>query len=117
MTYCHFGGIGSLTLVPLPHTHQLGSGAAAMPFDVLVAPLPLQHIHKSIAVVGNVDAGKSTLIGTLTTSSLDDGRGKSRTSIMKHRHEIESGRTSTAYPKVLFSQRSMVVKACFAAVL
>eukprot|EP00547_Thalassionema_nitzschioides_P001143 CAMPEP_0194211860 /NCGR_PEP_ID=MMETSP0156-20130528/11274_1 /TAXON_ID=33649 /ORGANISM="Thalassionema nitzschioides, Strain L26-B" /LENGTH=672 /DNA_ID=CAMNT_0038939543 /DNA_START=20 /DNA_END=2038 /DNA_ORIENTATION=+ len=49
-----------------------------------------------IAVVGNVDAGKSSLIGTLTTSCLDDGRGKSRTSIMKHRHEIESGRTSTA---------------------
>ncbi|GKY92782.1 hypothetical protein MPSEU_000248000 [Mayamaea pseudoterrestris] len=49
-----------------------------------------------IAVVGNVDAGKSTLIGTLTTSCLDDGRGKSRTAIMKHRHEIESGRTSTA---------------------
>mmetsp|Transcript_17913 Transcript_17913/g.25265 ORF Transcript_17913/g.25265 Transcript_17913/m.25265 type:complete len:693 (-) Transcript_17913:1582-3660(-) len=49
-----------------------------------------------VAVVGNVDAGKSTLIGTLTTSSLDDGRGRSRTSIMKHRHEIETGRTSTA---------------------
>lgn len=49
-----------------------------------------------VAVVGNVDAGKSTLIGTLTTSCLDDGRGRSRTSIMKHRHEIESGRTSTA---------------------
>ncbi|CAB9505840.1 GTP-binding protein 1 (Fragment) [Seminavis robusta] len=49
-----------------------------------------------VAVVGNVDAGKSTIIGTLTTSSLDDGRGKSRTSIMRHRHEIESGRTSTA---------------------
>ncbi len=49
-----------------------------------------------VAVVGNVDAGKSTLIGTLTTSCLDDGRGRSRTTIMKHRHEIESGRTSTA---------------------
>ena len=49
-----------------------------------------------VAVVGNVDAGKSTLIGTLTTSSLDDGRGKSRTAIMNHRHEIETGRTSTA---------------------
>lgn len=49
-----------------------------------------------VAVVGNVDAGKSTLIGTLTTSMMDDGRGRSRTSIMKHRHEIESGRTSTA---------------------
>jgi hypothetical protein len=49
-----------------------------------------------VAVVGNVDAGKSTLIGSLTTSTLDDGRGKCRTSIMKHRHEIETGRTSTA---------------------
>ena len=49
-----------------------------------------------VAVVGNVDAGKSTLIGSLTTSCLDDGRGRCRTSIMKHRHEIESGRTSTA---------------------
>ena len=49
-----------------------------------------------VAVVGNVDAGKSTLIGTLTSSLLDDGRGSSRTFVMKHRHEIESGRTSTA---------------------
>jgi len=49
-----------------------------------------------VAVVGNVDAGKSTMIGTLTSSLLDDGRGSSRTSIMKHRHEIESGRTSTS---------------------
>jgi len=49
-----------------------------------------------VAVVGNVDAGKSTMIGTLISSCLDDGRGSSRTSIMKHRHEIESGRTSTA---------------------
>merc|ERR1712110_522958 len=54
-----------------------------------------------LAVVGNVDAGKSTLIGTLTTSCLDDGRGKSRTSIMKHRHEIETGRTSTASSHIL----------------
>jgi len=49
-----------------------------------------------VAVVGNVDAGKSTMIGTLTSCTLDDGRGSSRTSIMKHRHEIESGRTSTS---------------------
>jgi len=54
-----------------------------------------------VAVVGNVDAGKSTLIGTLCTSFLDDGRGSSRTAIMKHRHEIESGRTSTATSHLL----------------
>ncbi|KAL7448821.1 hypothetical protein ACHAWC_000954, partial [Mediolabrus comicus] len=54
-----------------------------------------------VTVVGNVDAGKSTLIGTLTTSFLDDGRGSSRTAIMKHRHEIESGRTSTSSSHLL----------------
>jgi elongation factor 1-alpha len=62
--------------------------------DVISNTLSERNIR--VAVVGNVDAGKSTLIGTLTTSSLDDGRGRSRTTIMKHRHEIESGRTSTA---------------------
>ena len=41
------------------------------------------------------------MIGTLTTSMLDDGRGKSRTAIMKHRHETEAGRTSTAMTHLL----------------
>ena len=59
-----------------------------------------------VAVVGNVDAGKSTLIGTLTTSYLDDGRGSSRTAILKHRHEIESGRTSTSSSHLLGFRRS-----------
>ena len=29
----------------------------------------------SIAAIGNVDSGKSTLAGTLTKNVLDDGRG------------------------------------------
>lgn len=70
------------------------SAAATKETNSIQETLSARNIR--VAVVGNVDAGKSTLIGTLTTSSLDDGRGKSRTSIMKHRHEIESGRTSTA---------------------
>ncbi|KAJ3231722.1 hypothetical protein HDU81_003566 [Chytriomyces hyalinus] len=48
-----------------------------------------------IAVVGNVDAGKSTLLGVLTKNVLDDGRGKARINLFKHKHEIESGRTSS----------------------
>jgi GTPase len=64
--------------------------------DVLSVAETLSSRNVRVAVVGNVDAGKSTMIGTLTSSCLDDGRGSSRTSIMKHRHEIESGRTSTA---------------------
>lgn len=48
-----------------------------------------------VAVVGNVDSGKSTLIGTLCHSTLDDGKGSNRRLIAKCQHEIISGRTST----------------------
>ncbi|KAA8652599.1 putative GTP binding protein (GTPBP1) [Aspergillus tanneri] len=48
-----------------------------------------------VAVVGNVDAGKSTMLGVLVKGSLDDGRGKARVNLFRHKHEIESGRTSS----------------------
>ncbi|GAB1214450.1 hypothetical protein ATERTT37_003613 [Aspergillus terreus] len=48
-----------------------------------------------IAVVGNVDAGKSTMLGVLVKGNLDDGRGKARVNLFRHKHEIESGRTSS----------------------
>jgi GTPase len=48
----------------------------------------------SIVVCGPVDAGKSSLVGVLTTGELDDGRGKARKSVFNHSHEQESGRTS-----------------------
>ncbi len=51
--------------------------------------------HLRVAVVGNVDAGKSTLIGSLVTSILDDGRGAARSRIVKHKHELLTGRTSS----------------------
>jgi elongation factor 1-alpha len=51
--------------------------------------------HIRVSVVGNVDAGKSTLIGTLTSSSLDNGKGSNRAKIAKHQHEAETGRTSS----------------------
>lgn len=47
-----------------------------------------------IAVIGNVDTGKTTLLGVLSKGGLDNGRGKARSNIFKHKHEIESGRTS-----------------------
>jgi GTPase len=40
-----------------------------------------------VAVVGNVDAGKSTMLGVLTHGGLDDGRGKCRSMIFRHKHE------------------------------
>ncbi|KAJ3413146.1 hypothetical protein HDV05_008484, partial [Chytridiales sp. JEL 0842] len=52
-------------------------------------------LEMRIAVVGNVDAGKSTLLGVLTKDVLDDGRGKARVNLFRHKHEIETGRTSS----------------------
>jgi elongation factor 1-alpha len=48
-----------------------------------------------IAVLGNVDAGKSTLVGVLTTALLDDGRGSARSKVARFKHERVTGRTSS----------------------
>ena len=68
-----------------------------------------------IAVVGNVDAGKSTLLGVLTHNCLDNGRGHARyfyfgsyyaqtilrQKLFRHKHEIETGRTSSVGNEIL----------------
>lgn len=54
-----------------------------------------------VAVVGNVDAGKSTLLGVLTHGELDNGRGFARQRLFRHKHEIESGRTSSVGNDIL----------------
>lgn len=40
-----------------------------------------------IVIAGNVDSGKSTLVGVLTKGILDNGRGSSRTKIFNYPHE------------------------------
>lgn len=54
-------------------------------------------------MVGNVDAGKSTLLGVLTHGELDNGRGHARQRLFRHKHEIESGRTSSVGNDILGS--------------
>lgn len=76
------------------------------------------------AVVGNVDSGKSTTLGVLTRGmfffslsgnsfsidsrrnhkigALDDGRGRARVGLFRHKHEIETGRTSSVGMEVWF---------------
>ena len=61
--------------------------------------LDVDHNNKNVeirlAIVGNVDSGKSSLISVLSNNVLDDGRGYARSLIMKHQHEKETGRTSS----------------------
>ena len=47
--------------------------------------------HLLVGVVGHVDHGKSTLVGTLTSGSLDNGSGRTRIYLDVQKHEIERG--------------------------
>ncbi|KAK9465524.1 hypothetical protein V1512DRAFT_265675 [Lipomyces arxii] len=61
------------------------------------------HVYKTAVdkavvkmfIIGGPGTGKSTLLGTLCYDGLDNGRGKARVKVLKHRHELVSGRTSS----------------------
>lgn len=71
--------------------------------EVLVRKVPedQNNIEIRVAVLGNADAGKSTLLGVLTQGNLDNGRGKARLNMFRHLHEIQSGRTSSISHEIL----------------
>jgi GTPase len=66
----------------------------------------------SLVVCGPVDAGKSSLVGVLTTGELDDGRGKARKNIFSHAHEQESGRTSCISQNIIKYKVENDIPAC-----
>ena len=63
----------------------------------MVEPTPCSDQDESIkiAVVGNVDSGKSTLVGVLSKGEKDDGRGAARQRVFNFIHEQKSGRTTS----------------------
>lgn len=71
--------------------------------EVLVRKVPddAQFIDIRIAVLGNVESGKSSLISVLTHGELDNGRGKARLNLFKHLHEIQSGHTSSINNEIM----------------
>ncbi|KAJ1021657.1 hypothetical protein NDA16_003793 [Ustilago loliicola] len=81
-------------------TAQDGSKSA----HILIRRIPAsaeELVELRIAVIGNVDAGKSTMLGVLTKGGLDDGRGKARVNLFRHKHEVESGRTSSVGMEIM----------------
>ncbi|GKU18928.1 unnamed protein product [Fusarium langsethiae] len=48
-----------------------------------------------VTFTGPTTSGKSSLLGTLSTGILDNGRGNSRLNLLKHRHEMVTGVTSS----------------------
>lgn len=73
-------------IFPLDDTHSM----------LRLAPKEITKVSEvRVAVIGNVDAGKSTMLGVLTKGLLDDGRGRARANLFRHKHEHDSGRTSS----------------------
>jgi elongation factor 1-alpha len=52
-------------------------------------------VYLTIPMLGNVDSGKSSLIGVLCTGQLDDGNGLAMSKVARYLHEIEMRRTSS----------------------
>ncbi|KYK56623.1 GTP-binding protein 1 [Drechmeria coniospora] len=94
-------------------TAKKASRDAACSGSVLIrrAPSAADYaIETRIAVVGNVDAGKSSMLGVLVKGDLDDGRGKARVNLFRHKHEVETGRTSSVGMEILgFDSKGHVV--------
>lgn len=62
-------------------------------------PLTTQQLR--VTLTGPTTSGKSTLLGTLSTGTLDNGFGKSRLSLLKHRHEVATGVTSSVAQELI----------------
>jgi hypothetical protein len=75
--------------------------------DVSTNPQTTEQLR--ITLTGPTTSGKSSLLGTLSTATLDNGRGKSRLSLLKHRHEIASGVTSSVAQELIGYKASKVV--------
>lgn len=77
------------------------SKAPFSPRDIRVERSESQTEQLRVSLTGDTTSGKSSLLGTLSTSILDNGRGKSRLSLLKHPHEIISGISSSVTPELI----------------
>lgn len=90
--------VGKQTSVPRSLSFEdipLSKIPPAVSDDELVQITESQTEQLRVSLAGGTKSGKSSLLGTLSSSTLDNGRGKSRLCLLKHRHEIESGISSS----------------------
>ncbi|KAK4988608.1 hypothetical protein LTR50_003791 [Elasticomyces elasticus] len=100
--------LGPLNVAGVFSTLETGVGTRGTELHTALADelpsngLPVKRaVQLRVSLTGATMSGKSSLLGTLTTATLDNGRGKSRLSMLKHRHEISSGVTSSVTQELL----------------
>ena len=55
----------------------------------------------NIMLLGNTFTEKTTFLGNLCYDTIDDSNGKSKLLILKHKHEINSGKTSSIHYEII----------------
>jgi GTPase len=58
-------------------------------------------VELKIHLLGSEHSGKSTLAGVLISGKADNGNGLARTKVLRHKHEIFQGHTSSTSHKIL----------------
>ncbi|KAK0655770.1 hypothetical protein B0T16DRAFT_397669, partial [Cercophora newfieldiana] len=78
--------------------HSLSQLVEDLP-DTKRGPLTTDQLR--VTLTGPTTSGKTTILGTLSTGTLDNGRGKSRLSLLKHLHEVNTGVTSSVTQELI----------------
>ncbi|KAF1956546.1 hypothetical protein CC80DRAFT_60187 [Byssothecium circinans] len=80
---------------PSPHPEELinSNGEVSLTNAIDDGNQKVEQLR--VSLMGATTFGKSSLLGTLSTGTLDNGKGLSRLSLLKHKHEHESGETSS----------------------
>jgi elongation factor 1-alpha len=60
-------------------------------------------------LLGNTNSGKTTFLGNLCYDTVNDNNGKSKLLILKHKHEIYSGKTSSIHHEIIGIKDSEII--------
>jgi len=75
---------------------RVEKGRRGKVFEILVRrTVDFPPVQVSVALLGNVDSGKSTLKGVLVSGKLDDGNGAAMSMVARYLHEITLRRSSS----------------------
>lgn len=100
----------STDLAALPREDWTSKAAENDASDCKTGQIVSQSEQLRLSLTGSTTSGKSSLLGTLSTSTLDNSRGKSRLSLLKHRHEIVSGVTSSLAQELIGYQEGTLAE-------
>ncbi|KAJ2004374.1 hypothetical protein GGI04_002630 [Coemansia thaxteri] len=87
--------LGNVHISSVERRTLVGHGSRAVAEVHITQRNTRRRTELRVTVLGDHGAGKSTVLGCLTYGEADDGRGKARLNLLRHRHEVESGRTSS----------------------